>query len=334
MSVLSSIYFKNLTQKLFTIHANQQSQRAGRAGRLKPGKCYRLYTEAEMMKTMNANTIPEILRTNLSSFLLTLKALGIKNVLAFDLMTIPSVPALCQGLESLYVLGAIDDKTNLTPTGSIMAEFPTDPQVSKMMLESFHYRCSKEILCIAAVQQVRSLFYQPRTPKQNIDFDNALRDLVDVNSDHVSCVKLMQMNDTTPLSHDDCKEYFVNYTALKKAIEVRKQLSNCLKKYGRIEGMQSDQFEDDEVSACIRKCVTSGYFSNTAKLGNDGRYYSLRGSHMMSISSGSFFQRFGLNSEYILFGETYDGKRGGIEVNFVSAIEGQWLREVAPHYWD
>ncbi len=283
---------------------------------------------------MQVNTIPEILRTNLSSFLLTLKALGIKNILAFDLMTIPSVSAICQGLESLYILGAIDDQTNLTDLGKVMAEFPTEPQISKVLLESLNHGCSKEILCVAAVQQVRSLFYQPRTPKQNMDYEAALRDLVDSKSDHVTYVKLMQMNDATPFSEEDCKEYFVNYQALRKANEVRKQLSNCLKRYGTIEGMESGNYGDEEISSSIRKCVTSGYFSNTAKLGNDGRFYSLRGSHMISVSTASVFQRFGLSSEYILFGETYDGKRGGIEVNFVSAIEGKWLREIAPNYWE
>eukprot|EP00551_Chaetoceros_affinis_P009695 CAMPEP_0203677802 /NCGR_PEP_ID=MMETSP0090-20130426/29628_1 /ASSEMBLY_ACC=CAM_ASM_001088 /TAXON_ID=426623 /ORGANISM="Chaetoceros affinis, Strain CCMP159" /LENGTH=764 /DNA_ID=CAMNT_0050544811 /DNA_START=41 /DNA_END=2332 /DNA_ORIENTATION=+ len=301
-------------------------QRTGRAGRLKPGKCYRLYTEAEMLKSMKLNTLPEVLRTNLSSFLLTLKALGIKNVLAFDLMTIPSVPALCQGLESLYVLGAIDDQTNLTSLGGIMAEFPTEPQTSKMMLESLELNCSKEILCVAAVQQVRSLFYQPRTPKQNIDYDNALREIVDNKSDHVTCVKLMQMNDATPLNDEDCREYFVNYSALKRAKEVRKQLSNCLRRHGKIEGLDEYADSEEEISAKIRRCVTAGYFSNSAKLGNDGRYYSLRGKHMISISKTSVFERFGLSSEYILFGETYDGMKGGIEVRFVSAIEGKWLR--------
>ncbi len=283
---------------------------------------------------MQTNTIPEILRTNLSSFLLTLKALGIKNILAFDLMTIPSVPALCQGLESLYVLGAIDDQTNLTNLGGIMSEFPTDPPTSKMMLESLDAGCSKEVLCVAAAQQVRSLFYQPRTPKQNMDFDAALRDVVDDKSDHVTCVKLIQMNDATPLNREDCKELFVNYTALKKAVEIRKQLTSCLKRHGQVQGMVESAQSEEDISACIRKCITAGYFANTAKLGNDGRYYSLNGSHMISVSSGSMFQRFGLSSQYICFGETYDGVRGGIEVQFVSAIEGKWLREVAPHYWE
>merc|ERR1712038_1400978 len=132
-----------------------------------------------------------------------------------------------------------------------------------MMLESLRAGCSKEILCVAAVQQVRSLFYQPRTPKQNIDYDNALREFVDNKSDHVTCVKLMQMNDATPLNNEDCKEYFVNYSALKRAKEVRKQLSSCLRRYGQIEGME-DAESEEEISANVRKCVTAGYFANTA----------------------------------------------------------------------
>jgi len=307
-------------------------QRTGRAGRLKAGKCYRLYTEKDMSKNMEKNTLPEVLRTNLSSFLLTLKALGIQNILAFDLMSIPSVPALCQGLESLYVLGAIDEKTNLTSIGHSMAEFPTEPQVSKMLLESINYNCSKEILCVAATLQVRSLFYQPRTPKQQLDYDSSMQEILDSKSDHVTCVNLLLMNDLTPLNEDDCKERFVNYLALKRANEVRKQLSNFLRRYGRIESFEAST-SDDDTSSCIRKCVTAGFFSNSAKLGNDGRYYSLRGRHMVKVSASSVLERFGWSSEYIVFGETYDGAKGGIEVRFVSSIEGKWLQEIAPHFF-
>ena len=69
-------------------------QRAGRSGRVRPGKCYRLYTEKFMTEKMEAATPPEIMRTNLTSFILTLKALGVHNILAFDLMNLPSVDAL------------------------------------------------------------------------------------------------------------------------------------------------------------------------------------------------------------------------------------------------
>lgn len=307
-------------------------QRAGRAGRVQAGKCYRLYSEAQMSKEMEANTLPEVLRTNLSSFLLTLKALGIHNILSFDLMSIPSVSALCHGLETLYSLGAIDDQTNLTSIGNQMAEFPTEPRVSRMLLQSLTVNCSKEMLCIASTFQVRALFHQPRTPKQQIDYDSAMSEIMDSSGDHMTYVNLMQNNDQTPLSEADCKERFVNRLALRRAVEVRAQLTKFLRRYGKIEGMDDGQSEEER-SRVIRKCITSGFFSNTAKLANDGRYYSLRGKHMIAISKASALDKYGVSSEYMLFCETYDGAKGGIEARSCSAISGKWLREVAPYYW-
>jgi len=285
-----------------------------------------------MAKKMMVNTPPEIQRNNLSPFILTLKALGIHNILSFDLISVPSVSALCQGLESLYALGAIDDKTNLTKLGNQMAEFPTEPRVSRMLLESIIVGCSSEVLCVASSLQVRTLFYKPRTQAQKINFDSAMVDLMDSSGDHVTFVNLMKINDETPFTEEDCKENFVNYIALKRASEVRAQLSKFLKQYGKIASMDITQ-SSEERSATIRKCVAAGFFTNAAKLGNDGHYYSIRGKHMINISTTSALYKYGLSSEYIVFGETYDGMKGGIEVRNCSSIEGKWLRDLAPHYW-
>jgi len=120
-----------------------------------------------MSNAMESNAEPEILRTNLSSFILMLKALGIHNVLSFDLLNVPPIPSLSQGLETLYALGAIDQETNLTKLGLKMSEFPTEPRLSRILLESFTSRCSEEILNIVSALQVRSLFHQPRTLTQH-----------------------------------------------------------------------------------------------------------------------------------------------------------------------
>mmetsp|Transcript_18729 Transcript_18729/g.22470 ORF Transcript_18729/g.22470 Transcript_18729/m.22470 type:complete len:99 (+) Transcript_18729:28-324(+) len=91
--------------------------------------------------------------------------------------------------------------------------------------------------------------------------------------------------------------------------------------------------DNDVRSKNIRKCVTAGFFFNVAKLANDGRYYTLRGKHMVTISQASILHAHGDSSEYIVFTETTDGSRGGIEVRSCSAIDARWLRELAPHYW-
>jgi pre-mRNA-splicing factor ATP-dependent RNA helicase DHX15/PRP43 len=85
-------------------------QRAGRAGRTKPGKCFRLYTEKAYKTDMQEQTYPEILRSNLASVVLQLKKLGIDDLVHFDFMDPPAPETLMRALELLNYLVAIDGK--------------------------------------------------------------------------------------------------------------------------------------------------------------------------------------------------------------------------------
>jgi pre-mRNA-splicing factor ATP-dependent RNA helicase DHX15/PRP43 len=74
-------------------------QRSGRAGRTRPGKCYRLFTEKSFEKDLQENTYPEILRSNLSNVVLYLKKLGINDIVHFDYMDPPAPETLMRALE-------------------------------------------------------------------------------------------------------------------------------------------------------------------------------------------------------------------------------------------
>lgn len=74
-------------------------QRSGRAGRTRPGKCYRLFTEQSFEKDLQENTYPEILRSNLSNVVLYLKKLGINDLVHFDYMDPPAPETLMRALE-------------------------------------------------------------------------------------------------------------------------------------------------------------------------------------------------------------------------------------------
>ena len=126
-------------------------QRAGRAGRTRPGKCFRLYTEKAYKNEMKDDTYPEILRSNLGSVVLQLKKLGIEDLVHFDFMDPPAPETLMRALELLNYLAALDDDGNLTDLGAIMAEFPLDPQLAKMLIASCNHNCSHEILSITAM---------------------------------------------------------------------------------------------------------------------------------------------------------------------------------------
>jgi ATP-dependent RNA helicase DDX35 len=326
--------------RLIVVSISQASaqQRAGRAGRVQAGQCYRLYTEKNFFNNMDPSTPPEILRTNLTGFILTLKALGVDNILAFDLMELPGVDAISHGLESLYALGAIDDNTQLTKVGIDMSAFPTEPRVSRMLLESLKEGCAWEVLGVASALQVRSLFQKPRggarRQQQQVDYEAAISQVADSSGDHVTYANLVDEQDDRGMDQEECKERFINYVALRRVMEVRNQLSRFLRKYGRVKAMGTTTGE--ERSKAIRKCVTAGFFFNVAKLANDGRYYTIRGNQniLVTPSESSIFHSRGMPSEYIVFSETHDGARGGIELRSVSSVDPRWLRELAPHYWE
>ena len=147
----------------------QARQRSGRAGRTGPGKCFRLYTEAAYKNEMLPTTIPEIQRTNLANTVLTLKALGINDLLGFDFMDPPPVQTLIAAMEQLYSLGALDEEGLLTRLGRKMAEFPLEPQLAKMLIASVDMGCSDEILTVVAMLSVQNVYYRPKEKQQQAD---------------------------------------------------------------------------------------------------------------------------------------------------------------------
>lgn len=139
------------------------NQRAGRAGRTSPGKCFRLYTAWSYQHEMDDNTAPEIQRTNLGNVVILLKSLGIDNLLEFEFMDPPPIETLQKALEQLYALGALNDVGELTRLGRRMAEIPMDPQLSKMLLASEKYEVSKDAATICAMLTTgSSVFYKPK----------------------------------------------------------------------------------------------------------------------------------------------------------------------------
>ena len=123
-------------------------QRAGRAGRIRAGKCYRLYPESEFHK-LRVDTVPEMQRTHMAAVVLQLRAMGIQNVLKFNYLSVrfflkrfftqkflqrPSSFAMICGIELLYALNAIDKHGNLTDDGEKMAELPLPPAHSRVSI--------------------------------------------------------------------------------------------------------------------------------------------------------------------------------------------------------
>lgn len=203
------------------------NQRTGRAGRTGSGFCYRLYTEMAFRNEMFANNIPEIQRTNLANTVLLLKSLGVKNLLEFDFMDPPPQANMLNSMYQLWVLGALDNIGDLTQSGRKMSEFPMEPSMAKMLIQSVEYKCSGEMLTIVSMLSVPSVFYRPKERQEEAD---AAREKFNVpESDHLTLLNVFNQWKSHGFRDDWALRHFLHPKLLRKAREVRAQLEDIMK---------------------------------------------------------------------------------------------------------
>ncbi|KAJ6766994.1 ATP-DEPENDENT RNA HELICASE [Salix purpurea] len=258
-------------------------QRAGRAGRVRPGKCYRLYTEEYFVNEMSSVGIPEMQRSKLVSCVIQLKALGIDNILGFDWPASPPPEAMIRALEVLYSLGVLDDDAKLTsPVGFQAAEIPLDPMISKMILSSNQLGCSEEIITIAAILSIQSIWVSGKGVQKELD-EAKLR-FAAAEGDHVTFLNVYKGFLQSGKSSQWCHKNYMNYQAMKKVIEIREQLRRTALRLGIV--LRS--CEGDILA--VRKAVTAGFFANASRLeafSHNGMYKTVRGSQEVYIHPSS-----------------------------------------------
>ncbi|CAI9093785.1 OLC1v1029361C1 [Oldenlandia corymbosa var. corymbosa] len=110
------------------------AQRAGRAGRTGPGHCYRLYSPAVFSNIFPEFSDAEILKVPVDGVILLMKSMHIGKVANFPFPTPPEVTAIVEAEHCLKVLGALDNKGQLTMLGKAMARYPMSPRHSRMLL--------------------------------------------------------------------------------------------------------------------------------------------------------------------------------------------------------
>ncbi|XP_004272895.1 probable ATP-dependent RNA helicase DHX35 isoform X2 [Orcinus orca] len=298
------------------------SQRAGRGGRSRSGKCYRLYTE-EAFDQLPQSTVPEMQRSNLAPVILQLKALGIDNVLRFRFMSPPPAQSMVQALELLYALGGLDKDCRLTePLGMRIAEFPLNPMFAKMLLESGNFGCSQEILSIAAMMQIQNVFVVPSNQKSQAI--RVHRKFAVEEGDHLTMLNVYEAFIKHNKNSQWCQEHFLNYKGLVRAVTVREQLKKLLVKF-QVPKISSEGDPDP-----VLRCIVSGFFANAARFHSTGAYRTIRDDHELHIHPASVLYaekppRWVIYNEVIQTSKYY--------MRDVTAIESAWLLELAPHFY-
>lgn len=285
----------------------------------------RLYTEEYYLNEMSVEGIPEMQRSNLVSCVIQLKALGIDNILGFDWPAPPSPEAMIRALEVLYSLGVLDDDAKLTsPTGFQVAEIPLDPMLSKAILASDELGCSEEILTVAAVLSVQSIWISARGAQRQLD-EAKLR-FAAAEGDHITFLNLYKGFLQSGKSSKWCHKNFVNYHAMKKVLETREQLKRTAQRLGI--GLKSC----DKDMEAVRKAITAGFFANACHLepySHEGKYKTIRSSQEVYIHPSSVLFR--VNPKWVVYHSLVSTDRRYMR-NVIS-IDPSWLVEAAPHYY-
>ncbi|GAB5365942.1 hypothetical protein AAMO2058_001101700 [Amorphochlora amoebiformis] len=304
----------------------QARQRAGRAGRVRDGVCYRLYTE-DTFRNLPSKTVPEIQRTRLDTMVLQLKSLGISDVVHFPFLSPPPARLLEDAVELLFACKALDRHGRLTPgIGESLAELPVNPMIARMLVAAGENGCAEQILSIAAMLCVRSPYVVPRYHRD--DARAAHRALAMREGDHLTLLNIYNQFLDSGKDAEWCKENHLRYAALRRANEIRRQLRRAIKRRG-IPIQELDQ-NSDEATVTLIKTILTAFFPNVAQLSNQGDYITVRGGQRLVPSRHSAL--YGSGHRWVFYHDVVETIHGR-QMNEVSAIQASWVTEVAPHYY-
>lgn len=263
---------------LLTTPISQASakQRAGRAGRESAGKVFRLYSEKLFLTKLPKQQESEILRNDVILPILTLKKMGVDDLLNWTWLEHPGRDSILSALSTLYNLGALNDLGKVTPLGYKMAVMPLPPALSAVLIEGFNRGVVHEVIDIISCLSVDNLIL-------NVGGNGELRDEVNYKrrqycplgtklGDLIALKEYFdvfkQMNDAKNIAELKmwCKDLFFSFKGFKNVLKVKHQLSEYLSATIK----QDSSISEQERSLQLQKLKSQLSYSNTDLSDEDG----------------------------------------------------------------
>nr|XP_009390104.1 PREDICTED: probable pre-mRNA-splicing factor ATP-dependent RNA helicase DEAH4 [Musa acuminata subsp. malaccensis] len=318
----------------------QADQRAGRAGRTRPGKCYRLYPRTVYDEEFLDATIPEIQRSSLAGSVLYLKSLSLSDIdiLKFDFLDPPSRESLEDALRQLYLIDAIDENGQITEIGKAMAELPLEPSLARTLIEANELGCLSQALTVTSMLSaevaIRPAHSKNKEKKRKQSFSKSKLPDGSGWGDHIQLLQVYESWDRADYDPNWCTDNDLQVRSMMFSKDVRKQLSQIVQKMGKgsldVEsGMRQKKSDKDYKK--LRRALCRGYGNQLAErmLLHNGYHTLGYRSQLVQVHPSSVLEadEDGQLPDYVVYHELINTSRPFMRN--VCAVEISWVQPIS-----
>ncbi|CVK88628.1 related to ATP-binding protein PRP16 [Fusarium mangiferae] len=306
-------------------------QRAGRAGRTRPGVCFRLYTKEAHDEDFAPDKTPEIHSSSITQEVLQLMSMGIRNVASFDFIDPPDTEVYLRALYELNSMGYIDGHAKITSVGKLAVQIPVHPLWYNVIIEGQKLGCGLEMVALAALGSTQDpvLFYPPGIGVARIAHNR----FTCPDSDHITNLNALHAYVRTKLQGNMdmaqwCFDAFVDQRVMEEVLQIREQLKAKVQSMLVIP-LTSAPF-DDGFEDKIRKALARSLFTNSAIEKGEDVYMTIHDAVPAVVPLTSALLRQGY--QWVVFDKLIAyGSR--IYIENVTAVDPEWLVDL-PFFQD
>lgn len=292
------------------------NQRAGRCGRVAEGIAYRLYSR-EDFERRPLFTEPEIQRTNLAAVILQMLELGLGDIRNFPFVDAPDSRLIRDGFALLRELGAVESE-RMTALGKMLARFPVDPRIARLIIAASERDCLREMLVIASALSIQDPRERPADKQQAADEKH--RRFWQENSDFMAYLALWDYAEEQrqAVSANQwrklCKKEFLSWTRMREWREVHHQLLLMCKQL-KLSLNNSPANEED-----LHRALLPGFLGQIANHAEGREYLGARNRKLMIFPGSSLRKK---TPKWIVAAELAETSQ--LFARCVAKIEPEWV---------
>ena len=316
---------KNFTSSLNETVVSKAScnQRKGRAGRTHSGTCYRLYSRTDF-EMRPEYTTEEIYRTDLSEVVLRMSELGITDFYDFDFISNPGEIGIIGAVDTLKNLGALEDDNTLSDIGNLMVQFPLEPRISRIIVESvLHYPdVIDKTLTATSFLSTNSPFLLPQN--EEMEARKAHHRFQDMQGDFVTYLNLYNAFLQTDNREKFCKKNYLDLRVMLEIENIKEQLTQIVREKLGIPVMENKGDMSDYLC-----CIAAGMIQFVCVRTGRESYHSLTADHICIHPGSVMFRQ---NPVFIVAGEIVRTSR--VFAMSVSPLTRPMLDRINPNLYE